>query len=104
MAEATKKKTAKKKAPKKETTNGQGRVSAYAGKKITKLLTLKDGHLLNEKGESCGKLRDTGFVRECWDAIKSGIGVDTYRAATSDPSIARRVLAEFISKGYVEVK
>lgn len=100
-----KKKTAKKKtATKKSASDGkQGRTSQYAGKKLHKLGTLKDGHILNDKGESMGRLRETGFTRECWDAIKNGQTVDTYRAATSDPSIARKVLADFIAKGYVEV-
>lgn len=89
--------TATKKAVKKAVTvaegkGKQGRVSAYAGLKITKLVKVEDT-----------KLRQTGFVRDCWDLISNGIKFETWRASTPDPLKARKVLADFIEKGYVSV-
>lgn len=90
---AATKKATKKTAP--EATKGRkGRVSAYAGLKIKKLV----------KTEDTG-LRATGKVRECWDAIGDKmISVEDYRAAAPDSGLARRVLADFIAKGFCEVK
>ena len=95
MATATKKNTkaavpAKKAAEAKP--KGAGRKSAYAGKKIKKLKTTE------ETG-----LRPDGKVRECWNAIKDGITVDKYRENAPDSGLARKVLADFIAKGYVEL-
>lgn len=93
------KKAAPKKAVKKakkasatDSATGRGRTSAYAGKKITKLVEL----------EATG-IRATGNIRACWDAIKNGITVEKYRENCPDHGHARRVLADFIAKGYVKV-
>lgn len=89
--------TATKKAVKKAVTvaegkGKQGRISAYAGLKITKLVKIEET-----------KLRQSGFVRECWDALSNGIKFETWREATGNPLKARKVLADFIEKGYVSV-
>lgn len=90
---ATKKAATKKKAVTKQADGARGKVSAYAGKKIHKLMKLEET-----------KIRETGFSRECWDAISNGISVETYRSKVSDSGLARRTLAEFVDKGYVELK
>lgn len=84
--------TKKKAAVPKEKKGAQGRVSAAAGKKIKRLM----------KTEETG-LRATGKVRECWDLIKDGMTVETYRATAADSGHANAVLRTFVAKGYVEL-
>jgi hypothetical protein len=92
---ATKKAAAKKTATKK-TAEGQGRTSQFAGAKISKLV----------KVEETG-LRETGNVRVCWDCIKEGMSMETYRAkaveAGQHSGHALAVLRVFAKKGYVKL-
>lgn len=80
-------------APAKES-KGAGRVSSYAGKKIYRLVKT-----------DATKLRETGTIRAFWDSIKEGIKVDTWRESHGALSgAARKALADFIAKGYCEVR
>lgn len=100
---AAKKKTVPAAAKKTAAAAGRGRVSTYAGKKIEKLVTVTGNKVSNAKGKVIGALRETGFVRDCWNVIKDGMSVDSYRAKAPDYSLSRKVLADFIKKGYVKV-
>jgi antitoxin component of MazEF toxin-antitoxin module len=71
----------------------RGRRSAYIGTKIKVL----------KKTEETG-LRSKGNVRFCWDIIKDGMAYETYREKAGERGgLARRCLADFIVKGFVEV-
>ena len=91
---ATKKTATKKAAATKKgaEAKGQGRTSATAGKKITKVVKVEDTGL-----------RATGQVRECWDLIKDGMTVETYRSKATNSGLALKCLREFAAKGFVKL-
>ncbi len=72
---------------------GSGRQSAYAGLHVHKLVATADTGL-----------REGGKVRQCWDAIVNGQTVETYRSKCPESGLGRKVLAEFVVKGWVEVR
>ena len=88
-----KKPAAKAKPVKKEEAGQRGRVAAYTGMKIFKL----------KKTEETG-LRESGRVRECWNSIREGMSVDTFRANSDDSGAAQAILRTFVAKGLVKVK
>lgn len=72
----------------------RGRKSAYDGKKIIKLVNTEQT-----------TLRASGSVRETWDSIKNGMKVETFRQnAPSGYSLSRKMLADFVAKGWCKVE